>query len=142
MRPVVIVTHLSDRQVGLVREALRASGCDAIERHAVTGDPLAAADEIAGIVSLGGRQSATRADQDPFLAAEVALLAAALDDELPVIGMWLGAQLLPSRPVARSSTAGGSTPAGRTWSSCPLPPPIRCPAGCRAGSRCSSGTRT
>jgi GMP synthase (glutamine-hydrolysing) len=94
MRPVVIVTHLSDRQVGLVRDALRASGCDVIERHAVTGDPLPAAGEIAGIVSLGGRQSATRADQDPFLADEVALLAAALDDDVPVIGMCLGAQLL------------------------------------------------
>jgi GMP synthase (glutamine-hydrolysing) len=94
MRPVVIVTHLGDRQVGLVRDALRTSGCDVIERHAVTGDPLPAVGEVAGIVSLGGRQSATRADQDPFLAAEVALLAAALDEDVPVIGMCLGAQLL------------------------------------------------
>jgi GMP synthase (glutamine-hydrolysing) len=94
MRPVVIVTHLADRQVGLVPDALRAAGCDVIERHAVTLDPLPAAGEVAGIVSLGGRQSATRADQDPFLAAEVALLAAALDDDVPVIGMCLGAQLL------------------------------------------------
>ena len=94
MRPVLIVTHLLDRQVGLVRDALRASGCDVIERHAVAGDPLPAADELAGIVSLGGRQSATRADDDPFLATEMALLRAALDDDMPVLGMCLGAQLL------------------------------------------------
>ena len=94
MRPVLIVTHLADRQVGLVHDAVRAAGCDVIERHAAAGDTLPAADEIAGIVSLGGRQSATRIGQDPFLAAEVALLQAALDDDLPVLGMCLGAQLL------------------------------------------------
>jgi GMP synthase-like glutamine amidotransferase len=94
MRPVVIVTHLADRQVGLVGDALRASGCDVIERHAVTGDPLPVAGEVAGIVSLGGRQSASRAGEDPFLAAEVALMRAALDDDVPVLGMCLGAQLL------------------------------------------------
>jgi GMP synthase-like glutamine amidotransferase len=94
MRPVLIVTHLADRQVGLVRDALRASGCAVIERHAAAGDTLPAAGEIAGIVSLGGRQSATRVEHDRFLAAEVALLQAALDDEVPVLGMCLGAQLL------------------------------------------------
>jgi GMP synthase-like glutamine amidotransferase len=94
MRPVLIVTHLADRQVGLVRDALRASGCAVIERHAAGGDTLPAAAEVAGIVSLGGRQSATQAEKDPFLAAEVALLKAALDHEVPVLGMCLGAQLL------------------------------------------------
>jgi GMP synthase-like glutamine amidotransferase len=94
MRPVLIVTHLADRQVGLVHEALTASGCEVIERHAMAGDSLPAAGEVAGIVSLGGRQSATRAAEDPFLAAEVALLRAGLDDDIPVLGMCLGAQLL------------------------------------------------
>ena len=94
MRPVLIVTHLGDRQVGLVRDALQTSSCDVIERHAAAGDTLPAAGEIAGIVSLGGRQSATQAAKDPFLAAEVALLQAALDDEIPILGMCLGAQLL------------------------------------------------
>jgi GMP synthase-like glutamine amidotransferase len=94
MRPVLIVTHLTDRHVGLVRDALEASGCDVIERHAAAGDTLPAVAELAGIVSLGGRQSATRVDEDPFVAAEVALLRAALDDDVPVLGMCLGAQLL------------------------------------------------
>jgi GMP synthase (glutamine-hydrolysing) len=94
MRPVLIVTHLADRQVGLVREALQTAGCDVIERHAAAGDTLPAAGEIAGIVSLGGRQSASRAAEDPFLAAEVTLLRTALDDDIPVLGMCLGAQLL------------------------------------------------
>jgi GMP synthase-like glutamine amidotransferase len=94
MRPVLIVTHLADRQVGLVRDTLQTAGCDVIERHAAAGDALPAAAEVAGIVSLGGRQSAIRASEDPFIAAEVALLRAALDNDVPVLGMCLGAQLL------------------------------------------------
>ncbi len=46
------------------------------------------------MVSLGGRQSATRVAQDPFLAAEVELLKQALERRVPVLGMCLGAQLL------------------------------------------------
>jgi GMP synthase-like glutamine amidotransferase len=94
MRPVLIITHLVDRHVGLVRDALRASGCNVVERHAAAGEALPAAGEVAGIVSLGGRQSATRAAEDPFLDAEVTLLRAALADDVPVLGMCLGAQLL------------------------------------------------
>src|ERR1700722_6293734 len=94
MRPVLIVTHLLDRQVGLVRDALQASGCDVIERHATAGDTLPTVGELAGIVSLGGRQRGPRVHADPFLAVEVALMRAALEDDVPVLGMCLGAQLL------------------------------------------------
>jgi len=94
MKPVLIVTHLPDRQVGLVRAALEASGCDVTERNAGAAQPLPGSGELSGIVSLGGRQSATRADEDPFIAAELRLLRAALADEVPVLGICLGAQLL------------------------------------------------
>jgi GMP synthase-like glutamine amidotransferase len=46
------------------------------------------------VVTLGGRQSATRVDQDPFLSAEVDLLRDALQQRVPILGMCLGAQLL------------------------------------------------
>ena len=94
MKPVLIVTHLPDCQVGLVREALRASGCDVTDRNAAASQALPGSGEISGIVSLGGRQSAVRADEDPFIAAEVRLLRAALADGVPVLGICLGAQLL------------------------------------------------
>jgi GMP synthase-like glutamine amidotransferase len=113
MRPVLIVTHLVDRQVGLVRDTLQASGCEVIERHAAAGDTLPTVGDVAGIVSLGGRQSATQVDEDPFLAAEVALLQAALDDDVPVLGMCLGAQLLA---VAAS---GEVVNAGRVYAGWP-----------------------
>ena len=94
MRPALIITHLPDRHVGLVADALRAGGCDPVTRNLEDGDPLPSLAEIAAIVSLGGRQSATDADGDRFLSAEVALMREALRDDVPVLGMCLGAQLL------------------------------------------------
>jgi GMP synthase-like glutamine amidotransferase len=91
---MLIITHLPDRADGIVRDALRAAGCEVIERNPADAQKLPAAAEVAGIVTLGGRQSATRAADDPFLAAEVDLLAAGLDLKVPILGMCLGAQLL------------------------------------------------
>jgi GMP synthase-like glutamine amidotransferase len=101
VKPALIVTHLPDRSIGIVREALEAGGCTVIERNPGDPEALPAAAEIAGVVTLGGRQSATRVDEDPFLAEEVDLLRGALGEGVPILGMCLGAQLL-------AVAAGGS----------------------------------
>lgn len=93
MRPVLIVTHLDDRHPGLALEALERAGCPVVEVNSEDG-PEWEPDQIAGIISLGGEQSATAVDDDPFLAAEVALMRDAIGRETPVLGMCLGAQLL------------------------------------------------
>ena len=77
-----------------MRRALEDAGCAVIERNPGDAEPLPAAQEIAGVVTLGGRQSATRVAEDPFLVAEVELLQSALAQQVPVLGMCLGAQLL------------------------------------------------
>ena len=136
MRPVLIVTHLADRRVGLVREALQAAGCDVIERHAAAGDSLPGGGEIAGIVSLGGRQSATRAAEDPFLAAEVALLRTALDDDIPVLGMCLGAQLLAVAAGGEVVNAGRMSAGWPDLVLLPAAAAIPCSVACRRGCRC------
>jgi GMP synthase-like glutamine amidotransferase len=104
--PALIITHLPDRQVGIVREALEASGCAVIERNPGDSETLPSAEEIAGVVTLGGRQSATRVTQDPFLSAEVNLLKQALKRRVPVLGMCLGAQLLAVAAGGTVSHAG------------------------------------
>jgi GMP synthase-like glutamine amidotransferase len=106
VKPALIITHLPDRQDGIVRQALKDAGCTVIERN--PGDPaeLPGADQIAGVVTLGGRQSATRVAQDPFLTAEVELLRSALDRGVPVLGMCLGAQLLAVAAGGQVSYSG------------------------------------
>ena len=106
MKPAVIITHLPDRQVGIARDALESAGCAVIERNPGDADTLPAAAEIAGVVTLGGRQSATRVAEDPFLVAEVKLLGDALEQRVPVLGMCLGAQLLAVAAGGGVSYAG------------------------------------
>ncbi len=106
MKPALIITHLPDRQDGIVREALEAAGCSVIERNPGDSAALPSAQDIAGVVTLGGRQSATRVAQDPFLVAEVDLLQQALEQRVPVLGMCLGAQLLAVAAGGAVSYAG------------------------------------
>lgn len=57
------------------------------------GDPIPVdLDDVDGIVSCGGPQSAN--DVDPALAAEMALLVEAHERQIPVVGLCLGCQLL------------------------------------------------
>jgi GMP synthase-like glutamine amidotransferase len=106
VKPALIITHLPDRQDGIVRGALEAAGCDVIQRNPGDPEALPSAQEIAGVVTLGGRQSATRVADDPFLTAEVELLRHALDQHVPVLGMCLGAQLLAVAAGGTVSHAG------------------------------------
>ncbi len=106
MKPALIITHLPDRQVGIVRAALEAAGCAVIDRNPGDPEALPAAQEVAAVVSLGGRQSATRVAGDPFLTGEVELLRHALDQRVPVLGMCLGAQLLAVAAGGAVSHAG------------------------------------
>jgi GMP synthase-like glutamine amidotransferase len=112
VKPALIITHLPDRQDGIVREALEAAGCAVIERNPGDAEALPAAGEIAGVVTLGGRQSATRVAEDPFLAAEVELLQDALELHVPLLGMCLGAQLLA---VAAGGTVSHSGHMNAGW---------------------------
>lgn len=51
-------------------------------------------DDVAGIVSMGGPQSATEVADHPWMRAEADLLRRAVDAHVPVFGVCLGAQLL------------------------------------------------
>ena len=94
MKPVLIVTHLEDRSSGLVRACLQEAGCEVLQVDKVSGDPLPSVSSVSGMVSMGGRESATRVVEDAFLSREVELMAGALEHEVPVLGLCLGAQLL------------------------------------------------
>jgi GMP synthase-like glutamine amidotransferase len=106
MKPVLIVTHLKDRSTGLVRACLEAEGCEVVQVDKVSGDPLPGVSAVSGIVAMGGRESATRVDGDAFLGSEVELMADALEREVPVLGLCLGAQLLAVAGGGRVSAIG------------------------------------
>ena len=93
MRPVLVLTHVPYEGPGLI-----APGLDAPVRvRTVVGaaEPtLPQLDELSGVVVMGGPMDADDDRGHPGLAAERALLAAAVEADLPVLGVCLGAQLL------------------------------------------------
>jgi GMP synthase-like glutamine amidotransferase len=106
MKPVLVVTHLDDRSSGLVRGCLEQAGCPVLQVDKVSGDRLPSVSSVSGMVSMGGRESATRAHADAFLSAEVELMVDALQREVPVLGLCLGAQLLAIAGGGRVSAIG------------------------------------
>jgi GMP synthase-like glutamine amidotransferase len=91
----VIVQHVAHEGSGSVAQAVAASGAPLCVVRVDTGDPVPSADAVdsmAGLVVLGGPMSVD--DDLPWLAEERALLRAAVDAGLPVLGVCLGAQQL------------------------------------------------
>lgn len=93
MTPVVAVLHhLGPPFTGHAGAVLRAAGVDLDERDVARGDALPDLDAVDGVISFGGLQSVL--DLEPALQAEVELLRAAVEREVPVLGVCLGGQLL------------------------------------------------
>ena len=91
---VAVLHNLKAPFTGHAGPPLRASGIELDERFLVAGDPLPALDEVDGILALGGDQSVREIAGDPMLQAEAALLREAVERDVPVLGVCLGAQLL------------------------------------------------
>ncbi len=93
MTTVLVLIHASWERPHRIREAFGA-GTRLLEVEAVAGDPLPSLEEVDGIVAMGGPMSAAHLDAHPELEAECELLAEAVDRQIPVLGICLGAQLL------------------------------------------------
>jgi GMP synthase (glutamine-hydrolysing) len=94
MPTIACLHNLEVPFLGHAGAAMRAAGAELDERFVRRGDPLPAPGEVDGIVALGGEQSVRDIEADPLLAAEGALVREAVEREVPVLGVCLGAQLL------------------------------------------------
>jgi GMP synthase (glutamine-hydrolysing) len=91
---VACLHHLDQPFLGHAEGPLRAAGL-AIEEYDVAREhALPELDEIDGLISFGGAQSAVDLDAEPALRAEADLLARAVARDVPVLGLCLGGQLL------------------------------------------------
>ena len=105
MPTVACLHHLTQPFLGRAEAPLRAAGLTIAEYEVARGDTLPDLDEIDGLISFGGAQSAVDPDAEPALAAEADLLAHAVARGVPVLGLCLGAQLLAralGAPVRRA----------------------------------------
>lgn len=92
--PIIVLEHSPDPGSGSIGRALARHGLRVQPVRLATGDSVPVdLDDVDGVVSMGGRQSATD-DGLPWIAAELELLRAAHASGIPVLGICLGAQLL------------------------------------------------
>ena len=91
--PILVVLHQETSTPGRVGQILRARGHALDIRRPPLGHELPRdLSPYRGLVVFGGPMSAN--DDEPYVAAEMALLERALRAELPTLGICLGAQLL------------------------------------------------
>lgn len=95
---LVVLQHHPDTGPGTFVEVLDARAHLAPWRlvDVAAGEPLPSVDGLAGLVSLGGPMGVPDADDHPWMAQETDLLRRAVEAEVPVLGVCLGAQLLAS----------------------------------------------
>lgn len=93
-RRVVILQHQEVVAPGYLEEVLAESGFQRRVVRVDRYDPLPTSNGYEALVVLGGEMSAYQEAEYRFLAAEKALLAGAVSQGTPVLGICLGAQLL------------------------------------------------
>lgn len=96
-----VLQHVAWEPAGLIAEVARGRGIPIEERRMDQGAVVPSIDEVAGVIAMGGPMGVRDAPSLPFLAAEMTLLRAAVEQELPVLGVCLGAQLLAAALGAR-----------------------------------------
>ncbi|GAA1890191.1 type 1 glutamine amidotransferase [Streptomyces durmitorensis] len=98
-RTVLILQHVEVEKPGLILDALDGSGLDVDIRNLIDTPGASAGDlppvsELAGLVVMGGPMNADDVLAHPALKLERDLLADALRERIPTLGVCLGAQLL------------------------------------------------
>jgi GMP synthase (glutamine-hydrolysing) len=91
-RSLLVLRHASWEGPHRILDAFE--GIEVRTVEPLRGEPLPAHDEIAGVVAMGGPMNVDETERYPELSAEREWLAEAVDREMPVLGVCLGAQLL------------------------------------------------
>lgn len=92
---ILVIGHVARLPLERLDSAARSHGLGLRLVRPALGEPLpATADDHAGVVVLGGPQSAYDVARHPYLADEIAFIAAAHRARIPVLAICLGSQLL------------------------------------------------
>jgi GMP synthase-like glutamine amidotransferase len=99
--PLLVLQHIACEPPAAFEDVLRSRGLDVARVELDEGEPLPDWREFPAIVVMGGPMGAYEDEQHLWLAAEKRLLREAVDADVPVWGVCLGAQLLAAALGAR-----------------------------------------
>ena len=99
--PVLALQHIACEPPAAFEDELLARGLELERVELDEGDPLPDWREFGAVVVMGGPMGAYEEDEHPWLVAEKRLLREAVEADVPVWGVCLGAQLLASALGAR-----------------------------------------
>jgi GMP synthase-like glutamine amidotransferase len=101
VKPILVIQHAEIETPAALGAVLQGAGCEvALLRSDLEPIPEQLSDYSA-LVVMGGMMSATSDDGFPARRAEIALLRTALAEEVPTLGVCLGAQLLAAAADAK-----------------------------------------
>jgi GMP synthase (glutamine-hydrolysing) len=102
MKPILVLQHVPHETLGTLESYFVDAGfpCHYVGLFSQVPERLDL-DEAAGLVILGGPMNVDEVDQYPFLRSDVIWIREAIDREIPVLGICLGAQLLAKSQGAR-----------------------------------------
>lgn len=123
--PILVFQHSPTDGLGRLEEPLQSEGAELHAYHRGYHEPPGPefARSYGAIVTLGGPMSANDTAEDPFLHAELQLLIAAIEEDVPILGVCLGAQLLARALGAQVRPLDGRPEIG--WEPITLPPRAR-----------------
>ena len=99
--PLLVLQHIACEPPAAFEDELRARGLDLVRVELDEGEPLPDWREFAAIVVMGGPMGAYEDAAHPWLGPERRLLREAVEADVPVWGVCLGAQLLAAALGAR-----------------------------------------
>jgi GMP synthase (glutamine-hydrolysing) len=101
--PIVrVLQHIGPEGPGFIADALTRAGIDIAVTRPDQGEPVPARlDDAAGLLVMGGPMGVYEEGRYPHLADERRLIEHALREEIPVLGVCLGSQLLAATLGAR-----------------------------------------
>jgi GMP synthase-like glutamine amidotransferase len=93
-RTWAVLQHVSFEGPGLIATIAAERGVQMSICRLYDEDPLPRMDELDGLVVMGGPMSVHDTAQHPYLAEEARLIVSSIDQQIPVLGICLGAQLI------------------------------------------------